>query len=98
MVYVPSSERTPNLIGVILLKTGATSEANALPLVNLCGRDRRQLARLLRKEVIHETSSGGRYWVDADKLQEYARMRMRFALIAVVITMVVTLVLAFYSK
>jgi hypothetical protein len=98
MVYVPSSERTPNLVGVILLKTGATSEASALPLTSLSGRDRRQLARLLRKEVIHETRDGGRYWVDEDRLRECARKRRMFALVAIVIMTVVTLVIALYLK
>ena len=98
MVYVPSSERTPDLVGVILLKTGATSETGAVPLVNLCGKDKRQLARLLRKEIIHEARGGGRYWVDEDRLRERARARFKFAIIAVVIGTVVTAVLALYLK
>ena len=96
MVYVPS-ERVPDLVGVMLLKTGATSEAGAVPLVHLNRHDKRQLASLVRKGVIKETR-GGRYWVDSEKLSDRARGRTKFALVVIVLFLVITIIFALYAK
>jgi hypothetical protein len=98
MGYVASNHAPPDLVGVYLLKTGATSEKSAVPLEHLNRMERRTLAALLRKGVIFEVAAGGRYWVDADKLRERARVRVRFAIGMIVILVAVMVVLALYLK
>ena len=98
MAYVASNHHPPDLVGVFLLKTGATSEKTAVPLVHLNRMEQRQLAGLLRRGVVFEVAAGGRYWVDGEKLRERARARMRFAIGLIVVMVIVMTVIAIYVK
>ena len=98
MGYVASNHQPPDMVGVYLLKTGATSEKTAVPLEHLNGMEKRQLAALVRKGVIFEVAGGGRYWVDDEKLRERRRARVRFAIGMIVILVIVMTVVAIYVK
>jgi hypothetical protein len=98
MGYVPSNHQPPDLVGIYLLKTGATSEKAAVPLAHLNRMEQRQLAGLLRKGVVFEAATGGRYWVDADKLRERQRVRMKYAIAMIVMVVVLMVVVAIYAK
>jgi hypothetical protein len=98
MGYVPAHHEPPDLVGVYLLKTGATSEKTAVPLESLSRLEQRQLASLLRKGVIFQVATGGRYWVDGEKLRERRQFRVRVAIAAIVIAIIVGVVVMIYSN
>jgi hypothetical protein len=97
-VIVLQSNKVPDLVGLILLKTGAVSDDTAAPLVELNGHERRQLAALLKAGVISEARGGGRYYVDRDKLEARAAVRLRVLLAVVVLALALGVVVAIYVK